>query len=170
MQAARELGHALAARNLGLVYGGAKVGVMGALAQAVLERGGKVIGVIPRMLMTTEVANLELADLRLVASMHERKALMAELADGFIALPGGFGTLDELFEAVTWAQLGLHHKPCGLLNVHRYYDRLLDFLHHISAEHFIKAEHHDMVLVDDDCEALLEKFVRYKPRYVGKWR
>ena len=136
-RAARNLGAALARHGIELVYGGGRVGLMGVLAESVLAHGGKVIGVIPKALVSREVAFLELSDLRIVESMHERKALMADLADAFVALPGGVGTLEELFEILTWAQLGLHHKPCGLLNVDQFYDLLLGFLDHALAENFI---------------------------------
>ncbi len=128
----------LAARGLGLVYGGAQVGIMGAVADAVLAAGGEVIGVIPRMLVDKEVAHTGLTDLRVVETMHERKALMESLADGVIALPGGFGTLEELFEIVTWAQLGIHTKPVALLNVAGYWDQLLAFIDHMVAERFVR--------------------------------
>jgi uncharacterized protein (TIGR00730 family) len=155
-RAARDLGAALGHRGIELIYGGGRVGLMGALAESVLSHGGKVIGVIPRSLVSREVAFLELADLRIVDSMHERKALMAELADAFIALPGGVGTLEELFEILTWAQLDLHRKPCGLLNVDQFYDLLLGFLDHAVAENFIPKKFHGSLLVDNDPERLLE--------------
>ena len=145
--AAEGLGRDLAARNIGLVYGGARLGLMGAVADAVLAAGGKVTGVIPGALAEKEVAHSGLTDLRVVTSMHERKALMADLADGFIALPGGWGTLDEFFEILTWAQLGLHHKPCGLLNVHGYFDGLLSFLEHSHEEGFVRREYQSMISV-----------------------
>ncbi len=163
VQAARELGQVLTKRNIGLVYGGARVGVMGELASAVLKNGGEVIGVIPQDLVEKEVAFTELADLRVVGSMHERKALMAELADAFIALPGGLGTIEEFFEVLTWAQLGMHHKPCGLLNICQYYDNLMTFLDQAVAEQFIEAEHRSMLLIDESPDALLDQFTRYQP-------
>ncbi len=155
-RAARDLGAALARRGLELVYGGGRVGLMGSIAEAVLAGGGSVIGVIPRALVSKEVAFLELKDLRVVASMHERKALMAELADAFITLPGGFGTLEELAEIITWAQLGLHRKPYGLLNVEGFYDPLLSFLDHALAEDFIKAKLRGSLLVESDPDRLLD--------------
>jgi uncharacterized protein (TIGR00730 family) len=167
-QAARELGHALASKNLGLVYGGASVGAMGQIANAVLEAGGEVIGVIPRALAEKEVAYTELSDLRVVGSMHERKALMAELADGFIALPGGLGTIEEFFEVLTWAQLGMHQKPCGLLNVCQYYDNLMAFLDCAVDQQFIEVTHRSLVLIDESPEALLKKFEMYQPPKVDK--
>ncbi|HSK87519.1 MAG TPA: TIGR00730 family Rossman fold protein [Anaerolineales bacterium] len=168
LQAARELGHALAGKNIGLVYGGAKVGMMGKVAEAVLEKGGEVIGVIPKGLVDKEVAFTGLADLRVVGSMHERKALMADLSDGFIALPGGLGTIEEFLEVVTWAQLGIHPKPCGLLNVEQYYNRLLDFLDHTVYEKFVECEHRSMIMVDENPERLLEKFEVYQPPTIDK--
>lgn len=167
--AARDLGCALAGRGIGLVYGGAHVGLMGTLADSVLAAGGEVIGVIPQSLVDKEVAHRGLPDLRIVHSMHERKALMADLADGFIALPGGWGTLEELFETVTWAQLGLHQKPCGLLNVSGYFDGLLTFVEHAVREGFLRQAHADALLVADSPSALLEAFGDYQPAAVAKW-
>ena len=167
-QAARELGRVLASRNIGLIFGGGKVGMMGIIARAVLEAGGEVIGVIPQKLVAQEVAFTELADLRIVASMHERKALMVDLSDGFIALPGGLGTFEEFLEVLTWAQLGLHQKPCGLLNVSQYYQALIDFLDHAVEQQFVDGVHRSMVLVDDNPQGLLEKFGQYRPPLVDK--
>jgi uncharacterized protein (TIGR00730 family) len=163
VRAARQLGQALIDRQIGLVYGGAHVGVMGQIARAVLDAGGEVIGVIPRALVKMEVAFTDLPDLRVVGSMHERKALMADLADGFVALPGGLGTIEEFFEVLTWAQLGMHRKPCGLLNVCGYYDRLLGFLDHTVDEAFVHVKHRRTVLVDASPEALLDQFEIYRP-------
>ena len=157
-KAARQLGHALASRNLGLVYGGTNVGTMGELANAALEGGGEVIGVVPTIFVEKEIAHTALSDLRVVDSMHERKGLMAELSDAFIALPGGLGTIDELFEMVTWTQLGLHRKPCGLLNVCQYYRELANFLDYAVSEGFIKMPHRSLILVDENPDALLKKF------------
>jgi uncharacterized protein (TIGR00730 family) len=168
LHAAKLLGYTLASKNIGLVYGGAKVGMMGKIAQAVLEKKGEVIGVIPQGLVDKEVAFTGLTDLRVVDSMHERKALMADLSDGFIALPGGLGTIEEFFEVATWAQLGIHPKPCGLLNVNQYYDRLMDFLDHTVDEKFVELEHRSMILMDDDPERLLQKFETYHPPMVDK--
>ncbi|HET9911309.1 MAG TPA: TIGR00730 family Rossman fold protein [Anaerolineales bacterium] len=168
LQAATQLGHTLAGKNIGLVYGGAKVGMMGRIAEAVLEKKGEVIGVIPKGLVEKEVSFTGLADLRVVDSMHERKAIMAELADGFIALPGGLGTLEEFFEVVTWAQLGLHLKPCGLLNVRHYYNKLMDFLDHMVKEKFIELEHRSMILIDEDPDRLIQRFAAYRPPSVDK--
>lgn len=167
--AARELGQALARRQLGLVYGGARVGLMGELADAVLGAGGHVTGVIPEALVAKEVAHAGLSDLRVVASMHARKAAMADLSDGFIALPGGWGTLEEFFEVLTWGQLGLHRKPCGLLNVHGFFDGLLTFIDHSIEERFIRAECRSMVIVGTSPDALLDQCEHYAPAAVEKW-
>lgn len=161
--ATRALGAALAARAVGLVYGGGSVGLMGVLADAVLARGGDVIGVIPRALATKEVAHQGLVDLRVVPSMHERKALMAELADGFVALPGGFGTFDELFEVITWAQLGLHAKPIGVLNVEGYFDALLDLVERAIAEGFVLPQYRALLVAADEPEDLLARLETYVP-------
>jgi uncharacterized protein (TIGR00730 family) len=165
---AKHLGNVLVRRNIGLVYGGGNVGMMGEIARAVFEDGGEVIGVIPKALAEKEVAFTELSDLRVVSSMHERKALMADLSDGFIALPGGLGTIEEFFEVLTWAQLGMHQKPCGLLNVRQYYDKIIEFLEHAVNQQFIKSEHHSIVLIDEHPEGLLEKFETYQPPKVDK--
>lgn len=167
--AAVTLGHVLAARGLELVYGGGKVGLMGTIADAVLERGGRVIGVIPRDLVKKELAHRGLTDLRIVGSMHERKALMARLSDGFIALPGGFGTLDEFCEILTWAQLGLHRKPSGILDVAGYFDHFLKFVDHSVAQGFVRREHRDQLLVERAPHALLDAFARHKPVHLDKW-
>jgi uncharacterized protein (TIGR00730 family) len=167
--AAAELGRQLAARGIGLVYGGAHVGLMGAVADAVLAQGGEVIGVIPEALVAKEVAHTGLTELRVVGSMHTRKALMADLADGFLALPGGWGTLDEFFEILTWAQLGIHRKPCGLLNVGGYFDGLLAFMEHSITEGFVRREYQSMVTVSDSPADLLERLATYQPRPVEKW-
>jgi uncharacterized protein (TIGR00730 family) len=167
--AARDLGLALVRRQAGLVYGGARVGLMGALADAVLGAGGHVTGVIPESLVAREVAHQGLSELLMVASMHERKAAMNSLADGFIALPGGWGTLEEFFEVLTWAQLGLHRKPCGLLNVNGFFDRLLSFLDHAVNERFVRAENHAMVLVANTADELLQRLDNYVPPGVEKW-
>ena len=169
VDAARALGVLLAQRGIGVVYGGSSVGLMAALADAMQDELGDVIGVIPRMLVEREVANKSLTDLRVVETMHERKALMAELADGFIALPGGIGTLEEFFETWTWAQLGMHAKPCGILNVAGYYDSMLQFLDHAVAERFVRDVHRSMVVVESDPEKLLSRFASYEPPRVVKW-
>ena len=168
-QAAEELGRALAAQDLGLVYGGAQVGLMGAIADAALEAGGEVVGVIPQALVDREIAHTGLSELQVVGSMHERKARMAELADGFIALPGGMGTLEELFEVYTWTQLGLHSKPLGLLDVRGYFESLVAFLDHAVAERFVTAEHREMLVVADGPDALLEAFRRWRAPVRAKW-
>jgi uncharacterized protein (TIGR00730 family) len=167
--AAQELGRALVAHGVGLVYGGASVGLMGTLADAVLDAGGEAVGVIPQALVDREIAHPGLSDLRVVGSMHERKALMAELSDGFIALPGGMGTLEELFEVYTWTQLGLHSKPLGLLDVRSYFLRLAAFLDHAVAERFLTVEHREMLVVEQRAEALLEAFRRWRPPVRTKW-
>jgi uncharacterized protein (TIGR00730 family) len=167
--AARELGTTLARQGIGLVYGGASVGLMGAVADAALTAGGEVIGVIPEALVRKEVAHGGPVDLRIVGSMHERKAMMAELSCGFVALPGGIGTLEELFEIWTWAQLGHHRKPCALLNVGGFYDPLIAFLDGIVERRFLKAEHRGMLIVVDAPDALLARLRDYAPPVVGKW-
>lgn len=159
----------LVANDIGLVYGGASVGVMGAVADTVLEEGGEVTGIIPEDLMSREVAHHGLTKLHVVESMHDRKALMADLADGFVALPGGMGTLEELFEILTWAQLGYHRKPCGLLNLSGYYDRLREFLDHTVAEGFVQDKHRSMLIVEQQPEQLIERFKTYQPPVVKKW-
>jgi uncharacterized protein (TIGR00730 family) len=156
-RAAEEVGRLLAARGLGLVYGGGSVGLMGVLADAALAAGGEVIGVIPEALATAEVAHERLTELRVVSSMHARKALMASLADAFLTLPGGFGTLDELFEIITWAQLRIHDKPIGLLNVGGYFHPLIAFLDQAVAEGFISAANRGLFTVDVDAAALVER-------------
>lgn len=166
---AEELGRALAMREVGLVFGGARVGLMGVLADTVLASRGHVIGVIPAALVAKEVAHDGLSDLRVVTSMHERKAMMSDLADGFIALPGGWGTLDEFFEILTWGQLGLHQKPCGLLNVQGYFDRLLSFVAHSIDEGFVRREHGSMISVSSSADALLDMLASYEPPRVEKW-
>jgi uncharacterized protein (TIGR00730 family) len=166
--AARGLGHTLVETGIDLVYGGASVGLMGILAQTVLDAGGRVTGVIPRLLADKEVAFTRLDDLRIVESMHERKALMAELSDGFIALPGGIGTIEEFVEVLTWSQLGIHGKPCGLLTVDGYYDRLLGFFDHMVEEGFMRPENREMVLVDEDPALLLMKMNLYRAPMVDK--
>ena len=162
-EGARALGRELARRGITLVYGGANVGLMGDVANAVLEAGGRVIGVLPDFLKNREIAHPALSELIIVHSMHERKAKMAELADGFIVLPGGAGTLDEFFEIFTWLQLGLHHKPCGLLNINRYYDPLAALLDHMAKERFMQEKYRSAVLIDEDPKELLNRFLTYEP-------
>ncbi|MDR1727426.1 MAG: TIGR00730 family Rossman fold protein [Acidobacteriota bacterium] len=166
--AARSLGRALAAQGLELVYGGADVGLMGVLADAALNAGGRVVGVIPES-FADRVSHRGLSELRVVGTMHERKRTMFDLADAFVALPGGFGTLEELSELLTWAQIGLHQKPCGLLNVAGYYDTLLRFLDHATAEGFMKPRHRAMLLVASGAEELLAQFQGYVPPSADKW-
>ena len=169
-KAAEELAGLLVDRQIGVVYGGASIGLMGAVADAVLRQGGEVIGVIPQSLVDKEVAHAGLADLRVTSSMHERKALMAELSDGFIALPGGIGTLEETFEVWTWGQLGLHSKPCALLNTAGFYDELAIFLDTVVSEGFLRPQHRAMLLSEQDPERLLERMSAYAPPYVDrKW-
>ena len=168
-KAARDLGRQMAARGLGLVYGGASVGVMGAVADAVLESGGSAIGVIPHALATKEVAHHGLDQLLVVDSMHERKAKMAELSDGFVALPGGWGTIEEIFEMLTWAQLGFHEKPCGLLNAENYYDSLFTFLEKAIEQQFVKQEYRPMMMMEEHAAALLDRFETYRAPKVKKW-
>ena len=162
-EVAAALGRLLAARGIGLVYGGGDVGLMGVVANAVLAAGGEAEGVIPEAMMKWEVGHPDLTRLHVVGSMHERKAMMAELADAFIALPGGIGTMDETFEIWTWAQLGLHAKPLGFLDVGGFYRHLHDFLDHMTAEGFLKARHRAMVAVEADPAALLDGFAAYRP-------
>ncbi len=166
--AAATLGRMLAARRLGVVYGGGNVGLMGALADAALDGDGEVIGVIPEHLVAKELAHRGV-DLRVVHSMHERKALMADLADAFVALPGGFGTLEEFFEVLTWSQLGLHGKPCGLLNVDHYYDGLLGFFDLAVHERFVREESRSLVVVDADAGRLLDRLAAWRPPAVTQW-
>jgi len=167
--AAAALGRSLAESGRSLVYGGGHVGLMGVLADAALAAGGHVVGVIPEALVAREVGHRGLPDLRVVASMHERKALMADLGDAFIALPGGFGTLDELFEAVTWAQLGLHDKPIGLLNVGGYFDSLLRFADRSVEDGFVRAEHRELLVEGGTPEELLGALEAFEPRPASKW-
>jgi uncharacterized protein (TIGR00730 family) len=159
--AAEALGTLLARERIELVYGGGMVGLMGSVADAVLKHGGHVIGVIPEQLVIKEVVHEKLPDLRVVKDMRERKALMAELADGFIALPGGYGTFEEFFEVLTWSQLGWHHKPFGILNTNGFYQPLLHFLEHARAEGFIRTQHRQLVLVEDTAESLLARLRAY---------
>ncbi|HJP58491.1 MAG TPA: TIGR00730 family Rossman fold protein [Gemmatimonadaceae bacterium] len=169
IEGTRAFGKLLAERGIGVVYGGSNVGLMAALANEVADNLGEVTGVIPRALVEREVANTSLDDLRIVGSMHERKALMAELCDGFVALPGGIGTLEEFFEVWTWAQLGMHDKPCGLLNIAGYFDSLLAFVDCAVDEKFVRPAHRSMVIVEEDSERLLDRFAEYEPPRVAKW-
>ncbi len=167
--AARTLGQTLAQQNMELIYGGGRVGLMGILADAVLAAGGRVQGVIPQSLADLEVAHHSLTTLHIVRTMHERKSLMADLSEGFIALPGGIGTFEELFEIWTWAQLGIHAKPIGLLNVAGYFDRLLEFLDHAVLETFLKPLHRKAVIVEQEVAELISKMRAFQPTTDRKW-
>ncbi len=168
-EAAVALGKLLAERGIGVVYGGGHVGLMGVLADAVLTAGGEVIGVIPKSLEEKELGHRGLTELHVVTSMHERKHMMADLSDGFISMPGGIGTLEELFETFTWLQLGFHQKPVALLNIGGFYDPLLAFVTQLTTDGFLKPEHESCLLVDSDPAALLEKMRRFEVPDVGKW-
>jgi len=167
--AARAFGGLLAQQKIGLVYGGGRVGLMGALADAVLELGGEAVGVIPHALMEKEIGHRGLTELRVVDSMHERKALMSDLSDAFVALPGGYGTLDEFCEVLTWAQLGLHQKPCGLLNVDGYFNDLLALFKHALKEGFLHPIHSTLVLAESDPQKLLELVLSSRVPRLDKW-
>jgi uncharacterized protein (TIGR00730 family) len=167
--AAEEMAAELVRRNIGLVYGGGNVGLMGTIADAVLRAGGEAVGVIPEHLMVREVGHKGLSKLHVVRSMHERKALMADLSDAFIALPGGFGTLEEFCEVVTWTQLGLHAKPCGILNVLEYYTPLLAMFDHAVEERFLKPENRALVLARESPADLLQALEEWRPMHVEKW-
>mgnify|MGYP001201175516 FL=1 len=169
MEVAKELGHRLAQEQITLVYGGAQVGCMGAIADACLAANGNVIGVIPEKLKSVEIAHASLTQLHVVKTMHERKALMADLADGFVALPGGAGTLEEWFEVYTWAQLGYHQKPCCLLNVNQYYDPLIAMLDHIIEQGFMRPAYRDMIIVASTVDQLMAALKSYTPRHKAKW-
>lgn len=167
--AAEELGAEMVSRGYGLVYGGGGIGLMRVVADAVLEGGGDVVGVIPRGLVEREVAHHDIPDLRVVDTMHERKALMAELAAGFVALPGGLGTLEELMETATWGQLGIHSKPCGILDVDGYFQGLLQFLDHAVRERFLRPEHRKMLIVEENPRRLLDRLAGYRGPETTKW-
>jgi uncharacterized protein (TIGR00730 family) len=168
-RAAKSLGTLLGQLGIELVYGGGHVGLMGMLADSVLQAGGRVTGVIPRALHKKEIAHTGITELIVVESMHQRKALMAEKAEAFIALPGGFGTFEELFEVVTWSQLGIHEKPVGLLNVRGYYDPVMQQLELAIAEGFVRAEHRSLLAIAEDPELLLQQMATYQPVHVPKW-
>ena len=168
-EAAESLADVLVRHEFELVYGGSDKGIMGVLANAVLELGGKVHGVIPQMLMDKEIAHQGITELHVVASMHARKTMMAALSDGFIAMPGGFGTLEEIIEIVTWGQLRFHDKPCGLLNIDGYFDHLIAYLDHANNEGFLRTENREMLLVDANPAALVRQFERYAAPHVDKW-
>jgi uncharacterized protein (TIGR00730 family) len=167
--AAAAFGRLLAERGLELIYGGGRVGLMGALADGCLAAGGRVVGVIPQSLMAKELGHGGCSELHVVDSMHTRKALMSDRADAFVALPGGIGTFEELFEVWTWSQLGLHQKPCGMLNVASFYDPLLEFLRHAADDGFMRREHLDMLAATDDALMLLDRLAKYEPPDVAKW-
>jgi hypothetical protein len=166
---ARAMGQALAERGIGLVYGGGNVGLMGIIADTVMSSGGEVIGVIPKALFEKEVGNRGVTELRIVGSMHERKALMADLSDAFVAMPGGYGTFEEFCEVLTWAQLGFHRKPCGLLNVENYYAPLLTLFDQAVTERFVKIEHRSLILEETDPERMLDLLESYRPPILDKW-
>ncbi len=168
LKAARAMGEEIARRGLTLIYGGGRLGLMGQVARATMENGGKVIGVIPQSLQDQELAFQELTELHVVGSMHERKALMADLADGFAAMPGGYGTLEEIFEVLTWVQLGFHSKPCGFLNINNYYDTLLAFLDQSVEEQFIHRPHRDLIMQALNPAELLDQFAAYIPVKMNK--
>ena len=167
-EAARRLGRALAERNYGLVYGGGKVGLMTVIADTMLAMKGHVTGVIPGDLVAKEVAHKGLSELRIVKTMHERKAVMADLSDGFIAMPGGIGTMEEFFEVLSWAQLGIHNKPCALLNAGGYYRPLINFLDHAVAEDFLKPKHRSLLLIDEEPEKLLDRLEAFISTHAAK--
>ena len=166
---ARRLGQTLAKQNIGLVYGGANIGLMGAVANGALENGGEVIGVLPNFLKTKEIEHTGLTELIIVDTMHVRKTKMSDLCDGFISLPGGFGTFEELFEILTWGQLGLHPKPVGLLNINGFYDPLITMLQTMVDKGFLKAINQQMLLVSNDIDELLNQMKNYKAPEVAKW-
>ena len=168
-ETARALARVLADRKLGMVYGGGNVGLMGTIADAALEAGAEVVGVIPKALVNRELAHRGLTELHVVDSMHARKQLMHELSDAFIALPGGFGTFEELFETLTWAQLGLHAKPCGVINVDGFYDPLLVLLDRSQDDGLLRREHRRLLLVEDSPTALLDRFNSFTPQALPKW-
>ncbi|HIA55316.1 MAG TPA: TIGR00730 family Rossman fold protein [Candidatus Melainabacteria bacterium] len=166
---ARELGLVLAKQNIDLVYGGGHVGLMGIVADAAMSAGAKAIGIIPRCLADKEVAHKGLTELKIVQTMHERKAQMSELSDGFIAMPGGFGTLEELFEVITWAQLGIHKKPFGLFNIDGFFDKLIEFIDYQVEQGFVPERHREMVIVADEAEELVELLANFQPVAQEKW-
>jgi uncharacterized protein (TIGR00730 family) len=167
--AAEEVGRFLAQHSIAIVYGGGKVGLMGAVADATLAAGGSVIGVIPEMLFEKEIGHTGLTQMHVVRNLHERKAMMADLSDGFVALPGGYGTLEEFCEVITWSQLSLHSKPCGFLNVAGYWNPMVEMFDQAVREQFLKAENRKIVLVDDDIEALMAKMTAWVPDGEPKW-
>jgi uncharacterized protein (TIGR00730 family) len=169
-EATAEVARLLAGEGIGVVYGGGHVGLMGVLADTLMAEGGEAIGVMPQALVDREIGHTGISELRVVGSMHQRKALMADLSDAFIALPGGAGTLEELFEVYTWSQLGLHDKPCGLLDVEDYFSGLVGFLDHAVDERFLREEHRAMLIVEREPRALIERLAEFEPRAVTpKW-
>ena len=168
-EAARRTGREIARRGLGLIYGGGGVGLMGTVANAALEEGGEVVGVITEALISKEIAHAGLTKLHVVGSMHERKMLMADLSDGFVTLPGGYGTLEEFFEVLSWAQLSIHEKPCGLLNVNGFWDPLSTLFDHAVTEGFVNPNHRSLALTEGDPSVLLERMGRYTPPETRKW-
>jgi len=168
METAIELGKLISNKGIELVYGGAEVGLMGAVASAAMNNGGKVIGIISES-FADKVADKNLSELHIVPTMHERKKMMFDLSDGFIALPGGVGTIEEVFEILTWAQLGFHGKPCGIINICGYFDRLLEFLDYSVEQLFVKSQHREMFLVSDEPDGLLDQFEKYKAPIIEKW-
>ena len=168
-EGARALADTMAERGIGLVYGGGKVGLMGVLADTILTAGGEAIGVMPQALIDREIGHPGLTEMHIVGSMHERKALMAELSDGFVAVPGGIGTLEELIEVYTWSQLGIHDKGCGVLNVRGYYDHLAAFLDHAVTQEFLRAQHRAVLTVAEEPGDLLDALAAFRPPGVAKW-
>lgn len=168
-EAAVAVGQLIGARGMELIYGGGSIGLMGAIADAALSSGARVVGVIPKRLARKEIAHHGLSELHIVASMHERKAKMADLSDAFVALPGGMGTMDELFEILTWGQLGEHAKPIGLLNVAGYYDSLLALMETMIAEKFVKEKHRDLLVVDTEVDRLIDRILEHQPPETEKW-
>jgi uncharacterized protein (TIGR00730 family) len=166
---ARQLGQIIAEKNITLIYGGGNIGVMREIADSALKHGGKVIGVMPQHIVDKEVAHYNISELHIVKSMHERKALMAKLADAFIAMPGGFGTIDEIFEVMTWNQLEIIKKPTGLLNVDGYFDHLIAFIRHAVDEKFVREEHKQNLIIETDADLLIEKLENFKPNQAEKW-
>ncbi len=169
IKTAIKVGTMLAENKIGVVYGGASVGMMGAVANAALAAKGEVIGVIPKVLAIKEIAHPSLSEIHIVKSMHERKALMSEFSHAYIALPGGFGTMEELFEVLTWAQLGIHFKPCAILNVDGYYDKLISFMKHAFKEGYVPKEHQKLILIDTTPQGLLKKIINYQAPTLPKW-
>jgi len=169
LAAAETVGRTLASRGIAVVYGGAKVGLMGAVADAALATGGTVIGVMPEVLFDKEIGHTGLTQMHVVRNLHERKAMMADLSDAFVALPGGYGTLEEICEVITWSQLSLHRKPCGFVNVAGYWDPMIRMFDHAVREEFLKAANRNIVLVDDDIEGLLTKMTAWRPNDEAKW-